>query len=151
MKPNLRPGDSPSDMHFHYRLGVGGVVGARQRGVAEVGLQQQMGLGVGAVVGVRVDLQGEQLSQLAVQLVLVVSDGKLGVLFCFLRDRDQSGLLCLAQGHFDMRTVAGVVHADPEGQRQLQVGIPHRGDDRLDLETDQKPPDTMTQTSKPRQ
>lgn len=27
----------------------------------------------------------------------------------------------------------GVVHSDPEGQRQLQVGIPHSGDDVLDL------------------
>lgn len=78
-----------SDRVVQYRLGIGGVVRARQRGVAEVGLQQQMGLGVGAVVGARVDLQGELLSQLAVQLVLIVSDGKLGILFCLLRDKDQ--------------------------------------------------------------
>lgn len=57
--------------------------------MAEVGLQQQVGLGVGAVEGVGVDLQGELLSQLAVQLVLVVSDGQLGVLLCILRDRDE--------------------------------------------------------------
>lgn len=31
----------------------------------------------------------------------------------------------------------GVVHSDPEGQRQLQVGISHSGDDILDLETHQ--------------
>lgn len=70
-------------------LGIRGVVTAWQLGVAEVGLQQQVGLGVGAVVGVGVDLQGELLSQLAVQLVLIVSDGQLGVLLCILRDRDQ--------------------------------------------------------------
>lgn len=57
--------------------------------MAEVGLQQQVSLGVGAVVGVGVDLQGELLSQLAVQLVLVVSDGQLGILLCILRDKDQ--------------------------------------------------------------
>lgn len=32
---------------------------------------------------------------------------------------------------------ASVVHSDPEGQRQLQVGISHSGDDILDLETHQ--------------
>lgn len=67
-----------------HRLGVGVVVAAWQLGVAEVGLQQQVGLGVGAVVGMWVDLQGELLSQLAVQLVLVVSDGQLRKLFCIL-------------------------------------------------------------------
>lgn len=29
-----------------------------------------------------------------------------------------------------------VMHADPKCQRQLQVGVPHRGDDILDLDTD---------------
>lgn len=52
--------------------------------MAKVGLQQQVGLGVGTVIGVGVDLQGELLSQLAVQLVLVVSDGQLGILLCIL-------------------------------------------------------------------
>lgn len=31
----------------------------------------------------------------------------------------------------------GVMHPDPEGQRQLQIGISHSGDDVLDLETHQ--------------
>ncbi len=57
--------------------------------MAEVGLQEQVSLGVGTVIGVGVDLQGELLSQLAVQLVLVVSDRQLGILLCILRDRDQ--------------------------------------------------------------
>lgn len=57
--------------------------------MAKVGLQQKVGLGVGTVIGVGVDLQGELLSQLAVQLVLVVSDGQLGILLCILRNRDQ--------------------------------------------------------------
>lgn len=57
--------------------------------MAEVGLQEQVSLGVGTVIGVGVDLQGELLSQLAVQLVLVVSDRQLGILLCVLRDRDQ--------------------------------------------------------------
>ena len=57
--------------------------------MAKVGLQQQVGLGVCTVIGMGVDLQGELLSQLAVQLVLVVSDGQLGILLCILRDRDQ--------------------------------------------------------------
>lgn len=70
-----------------HRLGVGAVVAARQLGVAEVGLQQQVRLGVGAVVRVGVDLQWELLSQLAVQLVLVVPDGQLGVLLGVLRDQ----------------------------------------------------------------
>lgn len=52
--------------------------------MAEVGLQQQVGLGVGAVVGVGVDREGELLSQLAVELVLVVSHGKLSVLLGLL-------------------------------------------------------------------
>lgn len=52
--------------------------------MAEVGLQQQVGLGVCAVVGVGVDLEGELLSQLAVELVLVVPHGKLGVLLRIL-------------------------------------------------------------------
>lgn len=68
-------------------LGVGGVVTARQLDVAEMGLQQQVSLGVGTVVGVGVDLQGELLSQLAVQLVLVVSDRQLSILLCILRDK----------------------------------------------------------------
>lgn len=70
-------------------LGVSGVVAAWELGVAEVGLQQQVRFRVGAVVGVGVDLQGELLSQLAVQLVLVVSDGQLGVLLRILGGRDQ--------------------------------------------------------------
>lgn len=57
--------------------------------MAKVGLQQKVGLGVGTVIGVGVDLQGELLSQLAVQLVLVVSDGQLGILLCILRNGDQ--------------------------------------------------------------
>lgn len=57
--------------------------------MAKVGLQQKVGLGVGTVIGVGVDLQGELLSQLAIQLVLVVSDGQLGILLCILRNRDQ--------------------------------------------------------------
>lgn len=70
-------------------LGISGIVTAWELGVAEVGLQQQVGLRVGAVIGVGVDLERELLSQLAVQLVLVVSDGQLGVLLCILRVRDQ--------------------------------------------------------------
>lgn len=54
--------------------------------MAKVRLQQQVGLCVGAVVGVGVDLQGELLSQLAVQLVLVVSDRQLGVLLRVLKE-----------------------------------------------------------------
>lgn len=89
---NQLPGESyltDSDGVVQYCLGIGGVVAAWQLGVAEVGLQQQVGLGVGAVVRVGVDLQGELLSQLAVQLVLVVSDGQLGILLCILQDKDQ--------------------------------------------------------------
>lgn len=56
-------------------LGVSGVVAAGQLSLAEVCLQQQVGLGVGTVKRVGVDLQGELLSQLAVQLVLIVPDG----------------------------------------------------------------------------
>lgn len=74
-----------ADGVVQHGLGVGGVVAAGQLGVAEVRLQQQVGLGVGAVVGVRVDLQGELLSQLAVQLVLVVSHRQLCVLLGVLR------------------------------------------------------------------
>lgn len=55
--------------------------------MAKVRLQQQVSLCVGAVVGVRVDLQGELLSQLAVQLVLVVTDGQLSVLLRVLGDK----------------------------------------------------------------
>lgn len=55
--------------------------------MAKVRLQQQVSLCVGAVVGVRVDLQGELLSQLAVELVLVVSDGQLSVLLRVLGDK----------------------------------------------------------------
>lgn len=51
-----------SDGVVQHRLGVGVVVAARQWGVAKVGLQQQVGLGVGTVVGMGVDLQGELLS-----------------------------------------------------------------------------------------
>ena len=69
-----------ADGVVQHRLGVGAVVAAGQGGVAEVGLQQQVGLGVGAVVRVGVDRQGELLSQLAVELVLVVAHGQLGVL-----------------------------------------------------------------------
>lgn len=32
---------------------------------------------------------------------------------------------------------ACVMHANPKGQRELQVGVPHCGDDRLDLQTNQ--------------
>lgn len=60
--------------------------------MAEVGLQQQVGLGVGAVKGVGIDWQGELLSQLAVQLVLIVSDRQLSVLLCILRDKDKKGI-----------------------------------------------------------
>lgn len=60
--------------------------------MAEVGLQQQVGLGVGAVKGVGVDWQGELLSQLAVQLVLIVSDRQLSVFLCILRDKDKKGI-----------------------------------------------------------
>lgn len=74
-----------ADGVVQHGLGVGGVVAAGQLGVAKVRLQQQVGLGVGAVVGVRVDLQGELLSQLAVQLVLVVSHRQLRVLLSVLR------------------------------------------------------------------
>lgn len=78
-----------SDSVVQHCLGIGGVVAAWQLGVAEVCLQQQVGLGVGTVIGVGVDLQGKLLSQLAVQLVLVVSDGQLGVLLCILRERER--------------------------------------------------------------
>lgn len=73
-----------SDSVVQHSLGVSCVVAAGQLGVAEVGLQQQVGLGVGAVVGVGVDLEGELLSQLAVELVLVVPHGKLSVLLGIL-------------------------------------------------------------------
>lgn len=56
-----------------------------------MGLQQQVGLGVGAVVAVGVDLQGETLSQLTVQLVLVVPDGQLPVLLSILEKRGREG------------------------------------------------------------
>lgn len=75
-----------ADGVVQHSFGVGSVVAARQLGVAEVGLQQQVGLGVCAIIGVGVDLQGELLSQLAVQLVLVVSDGQLGILLCILKE-----------------------------------------------------------------
>lgn len=55
--------------------------------MAEVGLQQQVGLGVGAVIGVGVNLEGELLSQLTVQLVLVVSHRKLSILLGILKNR----------------------------------------------------------------
>ena len=67
-------------------LGVSGVVTAGQLGVAEVSLQQQVGLGVGTVKGVGVDLQRELLSQLAVQLVLVVSVRQLCILLRLLEE-----------------------------------------------------------------
>lgn len=76
-----------ADGVVQHGFGVGGVVAAGQLGAAKVRLQQQVGLCVGAVVGVRIDLQGELLSQLAVQLVLVVSDWQLCVLFCVLKDK----------------------------------------------------------------
>lgn len=76
-----------ADGVVQHGFGVGGVVAAGQLGVAKVRLQQQVGLCVGAVVGVRVDLQGELLSQLAVQLVLVVSDWQLCVLLRVLKDK----------------------------------------------------------------
>lgn len=76
-----------ADGVVQHGFGVGGVVAAGQLGVAKVRLQQQVGLSVGAVVGVRVDLQGELLSQLAVQLVLVVSDRQLCVLLRVLKDK----------------------------------------------------------------
>lgn len=75
-----------ADGVVQHSFGVSGVVAAGQLGVAEVGLQQQVGLGVCTVIGVGVDLQGELLSQLAVQLVLVVSDGQLGILLCILKE-----------------------------------------------------------------
>lgn len=56
--------------------------------MAEVSLQQQVGLGVGAIIGVGVDLQWELLSQLAVELVFVVPDRQLSILLCILRNRD---------------------------------------------------------------
>lgn len=80
-----------SDSVVQHCLGIGGVVAAWQLGVAEVCLQQQVGLGVGTVIGVGVDLQGKLLSQLAVQLVLIVSDGQLGVLLCILKEREREG------------------------------------------------------------
>lgn len=55
--------------------------------MAEVGLQQQVGLGVGTVIGVGVNLEGELLSQLTVQLVLVVSHRKLSILLGILKNR----------------------------------------------------------------
>lgn len=58
--------------------------------MAEVGLQQQVGFGVGAVKGVCVDLQWELLSQLAVELVLVVPDRQFGILLCILTEEDPS-------------------------------------------------------------
>lgn len=84
-----RPYLTDSNGVVQHRLGVSGVVAAWELGVAEVGLQQQVRLRVGAVVGVGVDLQRELLSQLAVQLVLVVSDGQLSVLLRILGGRDQ--------------------------------------------------------------
>lgn len=76
-----------ADGVVQHGFGVSCVVAAGQLGVAKVRLQQQVGLCVGAVVGVRVDLQGELLSQLAVQLVLVVSDWQLCVLLRVLKDK----------------------------------------------------------------
>lgn len=52
--------------------------------MAKVGLQQQIGLGVGTVIRVGVDLEGELLSQLAVELVLVVPYRELRVLLGIL-------------------------------------------------------------------
>lgn len=66
------------------RLSVCAVIAAGELGTAKVGLQQQVGLGVGAVKGMWVDLQGEPLSQLAVQLVLVVAHWQLSILLCIL-------------------------------------------------------------------
>lgn len=75
--PDAKSHLTDSDGVVQHCLGVSGVVSAWEWGVGEMGLQQQVSLGVGAVIGVRVDLQGEILSQLAVQLVLVVSDRQL--------------------------------------------------------------------------
>ena len=69
-----------ADGVVEHSLGVCSVVAAGELGVAEVRLQQEVGFGVGAVERVRVDLQGEQLSQCAVQLVLIVSHRQLRVL-----------------------------------------------------------------------
>ena len=79
-----------SDSVVQHCFGICAVVTTWQLAVAEVGLQQQVGLCVRAVIRVRVDLQGELLSQLAVQLVLIVSNRKLSVLLCILKDRDQN-------------------------------------------------------------
>lgn len=69
--------------------GVGGVVAAGEGGPAQVGLQQQLGLGVGAGVGLH--LQGELLSQLLVQLLLVVAHRQLGELLGVLRTDGGTG------------------------------------------------------------
>lgn len=55
--------------------------------MAEVGLQQKVGLGVGTVIRVGVDLEGELLSQLAVELILVVPHRKLCVLLGLLGNK----------------------------------------------------------------
>lgn len=73
------------DSVVQHRFGVCAVVAAGQLGPAEVGLQQQVGLCMSAVKRMGVDLQGELLCQLAVQLVLVVSHWQLSVLLCILR------------------------------------------------------------------
>lgn len=41
---------------------------------------------------------------------------------------------------------AGVMHADTKGQRQLQVGVPHCGDDRFYLQTIQNTHDYKSVT-----
>lgn len=82
MKINTHLADA--DGVVQHGFGVGSIVAAGQLCPAEVGLHEQVCFGVCAVIRVRVDLQGESLGQLAVQLVLVVAYGELGVLLCFL-------------------------------------------------------------------
>lgn len=56
-----------SDGLIQHRLGVRVVVGGGEGQLTKVALKQDVGLGVGRVVGVGVHLQGHLLSQLTVQ------------------------------------------------------------------------------------
>lgn len=75
-----------SDGVVQHCLCIRSVVTTWELGVAEVCLQQEMSLCVCTVERVGVDLQRELLGQLAVKLVLVVSDRYLGVLLCILKN-----------------------------------------------------------------
>lgn len=68
-------------------FGVGVIVWARQHGSAEVRLQQQMGLGVRAVEGMRIGLKRKTFGQLTVHMIFIVSYWQICVFFCILRKK----------------------------------------------------------------